>query len=103
VVTFLVIMNFFLQPILTGDLPVRVYVPKGWFHVINLTYWYLIPVIIGSIYGSDLIFCSICVPVIVQFKLLKYKFENWSFGDASKKEFQEELRVLVDHQNFLVE
>ncbi|XP_015836251.1 putative odorant receptor 85d isoform X1 [Tribolium castaneum] len=93
IVTFLVIMNFFLQPILTGDLPVRVYVPSGWFHYINSVYWYLIPVIIGSIYGSDLIFCSLCVPVIIQFQLLAHKFEKFK---------PQQLKKLVDYHNFLI-
>lgn len=103
IVTFLVIMNFFLQPILTGDLPVRVYVPHGWFHYINLMYWYLIPVIIGSIYGSDLIFCSICVPLIIQFKLLAHKFENIKLEKMGERKFRKELKKMVDHQNFLIE
>ena len=101
VITFLVVMNFFLQPILTGDLPVRVYVPKGWFHYINLTYWYLIPIIIGSTYGSDLIFCSVCIPIVVQFKLLAHKFENLTI--ENKAGFEKEVKKIVDHQNFLME
>lgn len=103
IITTLVILNFFVQPILTGDLPVSVYCPKGWFHFINLTYWYLLPVIVGNIYGSDVVFCSICVPVTVQFRLLCSKFKNWNFDTKQKNKFQKELKKMVDHQNFLLE
>ncbi|RZC34110.1 7tm 6 domain containing protein, partial [Asbolus verrucosus] len=104
IITILVVLNFFLQPILTGALPVSVYVPSGWFHYINLILWCLVPCIVSSIYGSDVLFCSICVHLIIQFELLAYKFGNQKLQILdNKQKFKQELKEMVDHQNFLTE
>lgn len=105
-----VVFSFYLQPYLTGgDLPVSVYIPDGWYYYIHFGFWPLAPCIVASIYGSDALFCAISVPVIVQFKLLAHKIESWRIEKTqttqiqSQKEFKDNLKSLVDHQNFLFE
>ena len=103
-----VVFSFYLQPYLTGgDLPVSVYIPEGWYYYIHFGFWPLAPCIVASIYGSDALFCAITVPVIVQFRLLAHKIEQWNVEKTqisdkrSQEKFKKNLQELVDHQNFL--
>ncbi|XP_044261238.1 odorant receptor 85b-like [Tribolium madens] len=105
-----VVFSFYMQPYLThGDLPVSVYVPDGWYYYFHFGFWPLAPCIVASIYGTDALFCAISVPIIVQFRLLARKIQNWKIENTkisdqkSRKTFKKNLKELVDHQNFLFE
>jgi hypothetical protein len=104
----LVASSFLIQPIITGQLPVFLYVPPGWYYFLFFSFFYLTPYIMASIWGVDTIFYSISTPVRVQLKLLAFKFKNLdldsirSDDDQSIRKVKEQMKELIDYHNFLI-
>ncbi|XP_044261237.1 odorant receptor 85b-like [Tribolium madens] len=88
---------FYIQPFIFHELQMKIYVPEGWFYYLYVVYWYMTPPLFVSVYGVTSMFCAICIPVTIQFKLLAHRFQNFDFNDAKK------LKHLVDYHNFLIE
>lgn len=92
---------FYVQPFIFHELQMKIYVPEGWFYYLYLVYWYMTPPLFVSVYGVTSMFCAICIPVTIQFKLLANRIKNLEFEDDKKLRF--ELKNLVDYHNFLIE
>nr|XP_015836249.1 PREDICTED: odorant receptor 85b-like isoform X1 [Tribolium castaneum] len=91
---------FYVQPFIFHELQMKIYVPEGWFYYLYLVYWYMTPPLFVSVYGVTSMFCAICIPVTIQFKLLAHRIQNLDF---KSEKFQRDLKHLVDYHNFLID
>lgn len=105
----LVALSYLIQPFFTGQLPVFLYVPEGWYYFLILSFWYLTPSIVAGIWGVDTIYYSICIPISIQLKLLAHRFEHIQFNKIVADDVQsvlkvkEEMKYLINYHNFLLE
>ena len=96
-----VVASFLIQPIVTGQLPVFIYEPQGWYYFLFFSFFLITPAIMASIWGVDTIFYSVSAPVSIQLKLLAHKFQTTKF-DNPDGEIKKTLASLVDYHNFLI-
>lgn len=99
----LVVTSFLIQPVITGQLPVFMYVPPGTYYIFFVTFITITPGIMSSIWGVDTVFYSVTTPVSVQFKLLANRFETIDLKMIGTKQVQKEFKELVDYHNFLID
>ncbi|CAH1373721.1 unnamed protein product, partial [Tenebrio molitor] len=100
---FSVCLFFDLQPFSTGRLPTVCYVPQGWFKFLTVAIWYLSYTVGLNVAGTDGLFCSLGISLIVQFKLLSHKFKTVKFFENEcETKLWSELKNLVDYHNFLL-
>ncbi|XP_044260959.1 odorant receptor 4-like [Tribolium madens] len=96
-----VVTSFLIRPIITGELPVSMYVPRGTYYIFFVLFMTFTPGIMSSIWGVDTLFYSIATPVSIQFKLLAHKFETIDLKKNSKQ-VRQEFQKLVNYHNFLI-
>ncbi|RZC36365.1 7tm 6 domain containing protein, partial [Asbolus verrucosus] len=96
-----VCVGFVLQPFTTGNLPTVSYVPEGYFATFAFFYGWVIFFACAIDFGADAFFCSVCVPVLVQFKLLADRFRSleWSSGT---REVNKQMKKYIEHHDFLL-
>jgi hypothetical protein len=100
---FSVCLFFDLQPFSTGRLPTICYVPRGWFKFLTVAIWYLSYTVGLNVIGTDGLFCSLGISLIVQFKLLSHKFKTVNFFENEcETKLWNELKNIVDYHNFLL-
>lgn len=92
---------FYIQPFIFHELQMKIFVPNGWFYYLYFVYWYMTPPLFVSVYGVTSMFCALCIPVIIQFKLLAYRFQNLEVN-TNKNTLKSQIRKLVDYHNFLI-
>ena len=87
--------------------PPACYIPEGWQMHISIFYGFLFYGLALAVVATDGLFCLLGTAIIVQFKLLGYKFRNIDLfsrtttNKSKKEEMWKKLRTLVDHHNFL--
>lgn len=98
-----VLISFDLQPFTTGYLPTVCYVPEGWYNFLTGILWYLSCAVLFGLPGTDGFFCSLATSLIIQFKLLGYKFKTTKFLDNQPNtKLWQDLKKLVDYHNYLL-
>lgn len=94
---------FDLQPLATGLLPSGCYIPEGWFAELSITLCVVSIFFFFVMQGSDGLFWALTYSLVIQFKLLSYRFKTMKvvFGNSEQKMLAE-IKQLVNYHNFLI-
>ncbi|KAJ3627747.1 hypothetical protein MTP99_015099 [Tenebrio molitor] len=100
ILTMMATLLFDIQPFITGQLPTACYAPDKWFNFLTVTLWFLSHPVPLSIIGTDGLFISLSISLVIQFRLLSYKFRKL-VKNQSEIQLWTDFKELVDYHNSL--
>lgn len=93
---------FYIQPFTNGQLPTAAYIPKGYLYHITAIFIVTSLSMLFPTLACEAIFLSSAIDLIVQFKMLGYKFKNFSISYKHKKKEICNFDKLVSYHCFLL-